>query len=175
MYSYFYRFRRLPCHLCFFHFFIFVAWGRGVFFLWFFGVGVVDGFRSVLRAASRFAFRLVSSFAPSRRFALRSVSSFRSSSRFSPSLSFRLFVWACRGSVRVARRFCQLVWSGRAFVLFRVLILWGDVWACRIVDVVGSENGEARAFLWMIAFRVAGRGACRLSRCWAGSSGVCGI
>lgn len=27
MYRYFYRFRLLPCHLCFFSFFIFVVWG----------------------------------------------------------------------------------------------------------------------------------------------------
>ena len=60
---------------CVFSFFIFVAWGRGVFFLWFFDVGVVDGFRSVLRLASRFAFRLVSSFTP-----------FRPSARFPVSL-----------------------------------------------------------------------------------------
>lgn len=53
----------------------------GCVFLVVFCVGVVDGFRSVLRSASRFAFRLVPSFAsllvspfaPSRRFAFRSA------------------------------------------------------------------------------------------------------
>ena len=54
---------------CFFifHFSFFCGVERGVFFLWFFGVGIVDGFRSVFRPVSRFVLRFVlpvSFFAP---------------------------------------------------------------------------------------------------------------
>ena len=138
LYPYFYRFRLLPCHLCFFSFFIFSA-GGGVCFSCGFLVSVlwmVFG----LFLAPPFA-----SFCPSHRlrFALRLVSPFRSSLRLSLRSSVCFSVWACRGSVCGSRRFCQLVGNGRAFVLFRVLIPWGDVGACRIVDVVGSADGAA--------------------------------
>lgn len=96
-----------------FSFLIFMVWKRGVFFLWFFGVGVVDGFRIVLHPVSRFALRFVSSLVPPFcsffRFALRPA--FRSAS------SFRFSVLACRMVDFVGRAvFVSSLW--RAVVCF---------------------------------------------------------
>lgn len=87
----------------------------------------MDGFRSVLRPASRLVFHSVSRSVP--RFALRFIPSlaspfvsplgpfspFRSSPRLSPSPSFRLSVWACRvgGSWGRAVLFCSSGAGGR--------------------------------------------------------------
>lgn len=105
-------------------FFIFVALGRGVFFLWFFGVGVVDVFRQFfvspfvsLFASSRPSFRLP--FRHSARFPVSLLAPpFGPSHRFvSP---FGRVGWAVCGS----RRFCQLFRVGGRLFLFRVLVSW---------------------------------------------------
>ena len=123
-----------------------------MFFLWFFGVGVVD----VLRPASRFVFRFVQSLVTP----FVSFSPFRSSPRFSPSLSFRFSVWACRGSVRGSRRFCQLVLGGLMFFLFHFSVLWRRWWVC-IVDGGGSVD----VGVWCLCGAC---GSCRLARRCAG-------
>ena len=79
-----------------------------MFFLWFFSVGIVDGFRSAFRSAPRPAF-LVSFLALSLVSLLDPFCPFRSSLRSSVCLSFRLFVWAYRGAVRLGR---GGVWGG---------------------------------------------------------------
>lgn len=96
--------------LVFFHFFIFVAWGRGVFFLWFFLVSVLWMLFGLFLAPP-----LVSPFASSR-------PSFRSSPRFDFRFFFRpalrsalLFVFPfgrVRGAVCGSCRFCQLFRAG---------------------------------------------------------------
>ena len=105
MYPYFYRFRLLPCHLFFhFSFFIFfVAWS-GVCFSCGFLVSVLWMVYSL-----PFVPLLVPFFA---QFRFSPCPSFLSSTRFARfallpvfrfALSFRLFVWAYRGAVRLGR------------------------------------------------------------------------
>lgn len=128
--------------LVFFHFFIFVALGRGVFFLWFFGVGIVESSPrfsscSSFRSSSRSAFR----------FALRSVSfvSFLSPSFASPIVSFLRFVrvgWA----VRWSRRFVLLFGIGRGFVLFRASVSWRRCGEC--VSLMGAVRRMAWRAVW---------------------------
>lgn len=121
-----------------------------MFFLWFFGVGIVDGFRP----ASRLVFHSVSRSVP--RLVLRSVlrpasslvSPFGSFPRFVPRFAFRsalLFVspfgrvgWA----VCWSRRFCQLVWGWQAFIS---LSCFGAVGAmCRhVVSLMGAVRKMA--------------------------------
>lgn len=145
MYRYFYRFRLLPCHLFFpiFHFFCIVGGigCRGVFFLWFFGVGSVDGFRPAFRSASRLAFP-VSFLVPSIVPLLDPFCPFRSSPRSSVCPAFRLFVWAyrrggsfgtgrCLGAGRLA---CRLAWRDvGAFVVCAVFVS-SCSWALAVVS-----------------------------------------
>lgn len=81
----------------------------------------------------------------------------------SPFCSFLRFVrvgW----TVFWSRRFCQLVWGGRAFIS---LSCFGAVGAmCRHVV---SLMGAVRKMAWRGV--CAGRGACRLARRWAGRDG----
>lgn len=79
---------------------------RGVFFLWFFSVGSVDGFRPAFRSAPRPVF-LVSFFAPSLVSFFGSFCSFRSS----PRLSLRPFVSFVRLGVSWGGS-CGGVWGG---------------------------------------------------------------
>ena len=126
MYRYFYRFRLLPCHLFFpiFHFFCIVGgigW-RGVFFLWFFGVGIVDGFRSAFRFAPRPVLP-VSPFSPS----------FAPPFRF--VCSFGRVVEAVRAAVFGAGRLaCRLAWRDvGAFVVCAVFVS-SCSWALAVVS-----------------------------------------
>lgn len=143
-----------------------------MFFLWFFGVGIVDGFRP----ASRLVFHSVFRSVP--RFVLRSVlrpasslvSPFGSFPRFVPRFALRsalLFVspfgrvgWA----VCWSRRFCHLVWGERAFISLSCFGAVGVM--CRHVV---SLMGAVRKMAWRGV--CAGRGACRLARRWAGRDG----
>lgn len=148
MYRYFYRLRRLPCHLCFFHFFI--LWNEGgvcfscgflvsvlwmvfvpllvSFFIPFFGPFLVSSFVPFF-APLRLSFR------PSARFLV----SFLGSLSVPPFCSFLRFVrvgWAVRGT----RRFCQLFVAGGPLFSLVPLCRGGDAGAC-IVNVVGSVDG----------------------------------
>ena len=131
-----------------------------MFFLWFFGVGSVDGFRPVYRSASRPAFP-VPFLAPSLVSFFGSFCPFRSSLCSSVCPAFRLFVWACRrggscggvwgGAVGLSlgvamcrgvcrvRRFCQLVFVGVGGGLwFSVLPVWRLVCSARFGGAGGA-------------------------------------
>lgn len=145
----------------------------------------MDGFRSVLRPASRLVFHSVSRSVP--RFALRFIPSlaspfvsplgpfspFRSSPRLSPSPSFRLSVWACRvgGSWGRAVLFCSSGAGGRLcfFSCPGVVAAIGRGGACRVVDGVGfadvvswasvrDESDAVRRGVGRVARRGVGRG-----------------
>lgn len=123
LYSYFYRFRLLPCHLCFFSFFIFL-WRGGVCFSCGFLVSVwwmvfVPSFVPPL--VPSFAPLLVSSFDPFRRFALRLVSPFRFSTRspFRPSVCFS--VWSCRVGGSYGAPFLSVRWERAGVCSFSCL------------------------------------------------------
>lgn len=191
MYRYFYRLRRLPCHLCFFIFFI--LWhGDGVCFscgflvsvLWMFSACSSPhfSFRFSLRSASRSVFRLafrpvshvsllfppfVSPFGP--------FPSFRSSPRLSPRLSFRFSVSSVSGGRFVERAvFVSSLWR----VVVCSLSCLCAVVAMR-VRVSSMWSVQWMAGCWrqcvVSAFRAAGRVACRSARRGAGRGGVCGI
>lgn len=126
MYRYFYRFRLLPCHLFFpiFHFFCIVGGigCRGVFFLWFFGVGSVDGFRPVYRFAPRLAFP-VSPFSPS----------------FAPPFRFVCSFWRIVEAVRAAvfgawRLACRLVWRDDGVFVVCAVFVSSCSWVLEVVS-----------------------------------------
>lgn len=101
--------------LVFFHFFIFMAWGRGVFFLWFFGVGVVDVFQPVPRPASRFVLRFVPPLVPFFVQPFGQFLTFRSSTR----LSARPIVSFFRFGVSGGRFVCRAVFVSSSWLFVR--------------------------------------------------------
>lgn len=164
---------------CFFIFHFFCGVGetgcRGVFFLWFFGVGIVDVFRPFLVS---FVVPSFAPFRPSVRFSSRPSVRFPVSLLAPPFDPLHRFVFPfgrVEWAVCVVYRFILLFWIGWGFVLFRASVSWRRC---------GKRVSLMRAVRWMawlgvyagrMAFRVAWRVACRLARCWAGCGGVCGI
>lgn len=123
LYSYFYRFRRLPCHLCFF-IFHFCGMKAGCVFLVVFWCRCCGWFS--FRSSSRLSTRFL-------RFAPRFV--FRIASRF--VCPFGRVGWAVRGT----RRFCQLFVAGGRLFSF---VSW-----CR----GGDEGVSLRVSIWRMDWR----------------------
>lgn len=117
-----------------------------MFFLWFFSVGIVDGFRSAFRFAPRPVLP-VSPFSPSFAPPFRFVCSFgRIVGRFvwdgavfgGGAVGLSSGVARCRGVCRV-RRFCQLVFVGVGGGLwFSVLPVWRLVCSARFGGAGGA-------------------------------------
>lgn len=166
MYRYFYRFRLLPCHLFFpiFHFFCIVGGigCRGVFFLWFFGVGIVDGFRSAFRFAPRPVLP-VSPFSPS----------FAPPFRF--VCSFGRVVEAVRAAVFGAGRLaCRLAWRDvGAFVVCAVFV--SSCSLTRFARLRSSRLFSSLLLLCSCSFRRACRMALRRNDAWLPRCGRYGL
>ena len=132
-----------------------------MFFLWFFGVGVVDVFQPVPRPASRFAFSLRSASRSVFRLAFRPVSHVSLLSQpFGPPHRFVSPFWRVGWSILWVAPFLSALCGGRSFVFFRASMSWRWRILCRIVDGGGSADG--------VACRVAGCGACCSARRQAG-------
>lgn len=173
MYRYFYRFRRLPCYLCFFIFY-FCGVGAGCVFLVVFWCRYCGWFRPVprlvLRSVLRPALPFVSSFVPFFGPFFHVV--FRSAF---VSFLCSFFCLGVSGGRFVGRAvlFCSSGSGGVcSFSCFGVV---AAMWGVCIVDGGGSADGVACRVARCIAFRAAGRVTCRSERRGAGRGGVCGI
>lgn len=158
MYRYFYRFRLLPCHLCFFFIFSFYGMKAGCIFLVIFWCRCCGCFRSVLRLVLRFVIRfvpflvpsLVPPFGPFSRFVHRPV--------LRSALLFVFSVWACRGgAVCGSRRFCQLVFPCRLVLSRRCCcsLSCSSRLACRVAACLVSGRGSVAVrgcWVWAVSW-----------------------
>lgn len=120
----------------------------GVFFLWFFGVGVVDVFRPFLVS---FVVPSFAPFRPSVRFSSRPSVRFH---RFAPCLafrpvpSFRFSVLACRVGGLCGVPFYSALLDRAGVCSFSCFGVVAAMWEACIVDGGGSADGVAGRLCW---------------------------